>query len=245
MRLKSMMTYFDIFSEASAPFASLEESAGYLETAKDKFGVLNLSYWFIGSDLSRTDGLTWLSTYDPGYTSIYMSEYSPRRDPAFSACFRRPLPLDWSEVRNADDNARTIHEIAARYGIGKQGISFPIRDNGSSQAMFSVNFECADSQWVEVRRDLVTVFHLFGHFFHLRLKDLIGRPANQNVPELTPREREVLSWAAEGKTAWETARLLGVSERAVRLYSENAMAKLGAHTKAQAVAIAIRNGMLG
>jgi DNA-binding CsgD family transcriptional regulator len=51
--------------------------------------------------------------------------------------------------------------------------------------------------------------------------------------ELTPREREVLTWVAEGKTAPETATLLGISERAVRLYRENAMAKLGAHTNSK------------
>lgn len=238
------MNHFDIFSEATEPFESLEESADYLDTAKDKFGVLNLSYWFVGADPTASDGLTWLSTYDRDYTSIYMNDYSPRGDPAFGACFRRVLPLDWSEVRNTDDTTRAIHEIASAYGIGKQGISFPIRDNGAGQAMFSVNFDCADSQWIEIRKDLVTVFHLFGHFFHLRLKDLVAKPSKV-AADLAPREREVLSWAAEGKTAWETAELIGVSERAVRLYSENAMAKLGAHTKAQAVAIAIRNGMLG
>jgi DNA-binding CsgD family transcriptional regulator len=239
------MTHFDIFNEASEPFASLEESADYLDTAKDKFGVLNLSYWFVGPDPARADAMTWLSTYDPGYTKIYMNDYAPGGDPAFGACFRRLLPLDWSEVRNTDDTTRTIHEIAAHYGIGKQGISFPIHDPGLGQAMFSVNFDCADAQWIDVRKQLVTVFHLFGHFFHLRLKDLVAGQAKKLGPDLTPREREVLNWAAEGKTAWETAALLGISERAIRLYSENAMAKLGAHTKAQAVAIALRNNLLG
>jgi DNA-binding CsgD family transcriptional regulator len=240
----SVVAHFDIFSEPTQPFASLEESADYLDSAKDKFGVLNLSYWFVGADPARTDALTWLSTYDPGYTKIYMNDYSPRGDPAFGACFRRLLPLDWSEVRNTDDTTRTIHEIASHYGIGKQGISFPIRDPGLGQAMFSVNFDCADSQWIDVRKELVTVFHLFGHFFHLRLKELVAGQTKKLRPELTPREREVMIWAAEGKTAWETAALLGISERAVRLYSENAMAKLGAHSKAQAVAVAIRNGLL-
>ena len=53
-----------------------------------------------------------------------------------------------------------------------------------------------------------------------------------------------VKWAADGKTAWETAQLLGVSERAIRLYTENAMNKLRAKTKTQAVAIAVRNDIL-
>ena len=62
---------------------------------------------------------------------------------------------------------------------------------------------------------------------------------------LSLREREVLMWAAEGKTASETASILKVSTSAVNLYASRAMLKLQAHTKAQAVAIAVRNAMLG
>jgi LuxR family quorum sensing-dependent transcriptional regulator len=62
--------------------------------------------------------------------------------------------------------------------------------------------------------------------------------------DLSPPEREVLQWAAEGKTAWETAQILKVSESAVNLYSARAMNKLRARTKTQAVAIAMRNALL-
>ena len=76
------------------------------------------------------------------------------------------------------------------------------------------------------------------------MKDVIAaRPATSEF-DLAPREREVLLWAAEGKTAWETAQLIGVSERAIRLYTENAMNKLRAKTKTQAVAIAVKNDIL-
>jgi DNA-binding CsgD family transcriptional regulator len=72
---------------------------------------------------------------------------------------------------------------------------------------------------------------------------IIANPSPADF-DLSPREREVLKWAAEGKTAWETAQLLGVSESAVRLYAGNAMQKLRAKTKTQAVAIAVRNEVL-
>ena len=49
----------------------------------------------------------------------------------------------------------------------------------------------------------------------------------------------------QGKTAAETARLLRLSPSAVNLYASNAMTKLRARTKTQAVAIAVRNDLLG
>jgi len=54
---------------------------------------------------------------------------------------------------------------------------------------------------------------------------------------LAPREQEVLVWAAEGKSAWETAMLLELSESTVKFYLRNACSRLGAQNKTHAVAI--------
>ena len=239
-----MSSHFDFFKEKARPFATVEESSGYLRNARDRFNVLNLSYWFLGASTQLPDRLTWLSTYDEEYMAIYMRDYSPIKDPAFTLGFNRLLPLDWDEVRISDRTVETIHRVAERFGVGRHGISFPIRDPGFGDAMFSVNFECEDRHWDEVRNELVSGFHLFAHFFHLRIKDVISERPVTSEFDLSPREREVLKWAADGKTAWETAQLLGVSERAIRLYTENAMNKLRAKTKTQAVAIAVKNNIL-
>ena len=53
---------------------------------------------------------------------------------------------------------------------------------------------------------------------------------------LTPREREVLSWVARGKTNAEIARLLWLSPGTVRKHLENVYAKLGVRTRTAAVA---------
>lgn len=240
----TQLTKFDIFNEACKPFADVSESDKYLRRACAKFSVANLSYWFFGTSQRLPDRLTWLSTYDEQYTSLYMQNYTPFGDPVFGLCFERLLPLDWGEVRRMDKTADEIQLVAERHGIGRQGISFPIRDQGFGDAMFSVNFECEDRHWNEVRTNIVRDFHLFAHFFHLRMRDVIaGRPVTSEF-DLSPREREVLKWAAAGKTAWETAQVLGLSERAIRLYTENVLTKLKAKTKTQAVAIALRNAVI-
>jgi DNA-binding CsgD family transcriptional regulator len=239
-----MMNRFDIFSAALTPFSDVSESAEFLRSARDRFGVLNLSYWFLGASSDIPDRMTWLSTYDEGYMAIYMREYSPQQDPAFQVGFERLLPLDWDEVRSRDKMVQHMHEVAEQYGIGRHGISIPIRETGVGDAMFSINFECEDRHWAEMRRHLVNAMHLFAHYYHLRMKGVIAAQPVTSEFDLSPREREVLKWAADGKTAWETAQLLGVSERAIRLYTENAISKLRAKTKTQAVAIAVKNDIL-
>jgi DNA-binding CsgD family transcriptional regulator len=239
-----MHSRFDIFSETVKPFVNTDESASYLRAARERFDVLNLSYWFLGTSNRIPDKLTWLSTYDERYMSIYLRDMSPLGDPAFDLCFQRLLPVDWAEVRTAHEEVNPMHSIAESFGVGRHGISIPIREIGHGDAMFSINFDCEDRHWNEMRVEILRSMHLFAHYFHQRMKDvLVGRPTSADY-DLSPREREVLKWAAEGKTAWETAQLLGVSERAIRLYTENAMNKLRAKTKTQAVAIAVKNEVL-
>ena len=47
-----------------------------------------------------------------------------------------------------------------------------------------------------------------------------------DIRELSQRERDMLWWTAEGKTTKEIALILGLSDRTVRFYIENAMLDL-------------------
>ncbi|CBJ36393.1 Transcriptional activator protein solR [Ralstonia solanacearum CMR15] len=68
------------------------------------------------------------------------------------------------------------------------------------------------------------------------------------VPEssaaLTAREREVLCWTGEGKTAYEIGQILRISERTVNFHVNNVLLKLAATNKVQAVVKAIAIGLI-
>lgn len=62
---------------------------------------------------------------------------------------------------------------------------------------------------------------------------------------LSGREREVLRLLASGATASDVARQLFLSRATVATHVRNAMVKLGAHTRIEAVVIAMRDGEIG
>jgi DNA-binding CsgD family transcriptional regulator len=62
---------------------------------------------------------------------------------------------------------------------------------------------------------------------------------------LTPREREVLQWTADGKSAQDVADILALSKGAVDFHLKNSMEKLHASNKTAAVARATLLGLLG
>ena len=61
---------------------------------------------------------------------------------------------------------------------------------------------------------------------------------------LTEREREVIGLVAQGLRGGEIAQHLVLSPETIKSHVQNAMAKLGAHTRAHAVAIALRTGQV-
>lgn len=69
-------------------------------------------------------------------------------------------------------------------------------------------------------------------------------PASGETPVLTPRELEVLSMMAEGAANKNIAWKLGISEHTVKFHVASILGKLHAATRAEAVAIGMRRGII-
>lgn len=73
---------------------------------------------------------------------------------------------------------------------------------------------------------------------HLRCADPVGE--NQ----LSPRELDVLRLLADGRSTRAIADEFGISVETVRKHGQHILSKLGVHSKLQAVAVALRRGLL-
>ncbi|WP_018394100.1 MULTISPECIES: helix-turn-helix domain-containing protein [Bacillaceae] len=59
---------------------------------------------------------------------------------------------------------------------------------------------------------------------------------------LTKREKEVFDWLIVGKSTYDIAQLLGISEKTVRNHISNGIQKLGVKGRAQAIVELLRLG---
>lgn len=109
----------------------------------------------------------------------------------------------------------------------------------------------------DAARDLVTAVETLQRnrmFFTPRVNDMVlagflgeGRNGSRSVPQLpqlTPREREVIQLLAEGKSSKEVASLLDLSTKTAETHRSNIMRKLGFHSIRDLVVYAVKNNII-
>jgi DNA-binding NarL/FixJ family response regulator len=67
---------------------------------------------------------------------------------------------------------------------------------------------------------------------------------HRDDPNLSPRERQILTLLAEGRTQSQIAAALVISSKTVATHIQHILAKLGVNTRAQAVAAAFQRGLV-
>jgi len=110
----------------------------------------------------------------------------------------------------------------------------------------------------DAARDLVSAVEALQRnrmFFTPRVNDMVlagfldkghngTRGESPKVPQLTPREREVVQLLAEGKSSKEVATALNLSTKTAETHRSNIMRKLGFHSIRDIVVYAIKNNII-
>ncbi len=205
-----------------------------LSNLLDIFSLKSVAYLGTGLTDGPGQGPYLAVTYSPEWVEHYRAERFVEVDPAIQVGLRRVLPIDWAEFDRGDEKVRRLFGEAGEFGLGRHGISLPVHGHHGDRALVSITSDAADPDWQYLRLRYMRDFQLLALHMHHAILGLEGGPAVGRAA-LSPRERECLQWIAEGKTYWECARILGLSEHTVRCYLESARYKLGAANNTHAV----------
>lgn len=160
------------------------------------------------------------------------------RTPIFRAVpeFRRPITTKFAfeSYPDAPETELTIN-LFRDCGLG-DGIIVPIMDGNrivghAAAGAYDFNFGIHECQVVAMAIEAMLA-RLMQSDHHA---ELVNR-------RLTPRQCDVLSWAANGKTNSEIAQILGISTRTVVAHIQQAAEALGTVNKTQTVARALVYG---
>lgn len=180
----------------------------------------------------------------PAYLERHSDVASGRRDPVMQFCKTSGLPLVWDRTTYISGREDAMWEEQAAHGL-RTGIAFAMHLPHQRHFFFGLD-RAAPLPTDSVLDALVAEIVVMSAYAQQAAASLLepDRPSPVADGRLTPRELESLRWASSGKTAWETGRLLPISERTVVKHLANATAKLGCVRKHQAVAKALRIGLI-
>lgn len=213
-----------------------------LRKIADDYQLSNVSYFILGVPDRDGYGLCGVHTYAPEWWEHYLANNYASIDPVVRYCRTEILPIDWRDLAKPTAEAERLCKEAREFGIGRNGLSYPIHGARGETAVFSLNSTRPDDEWNSLKQNVFDHFQRFSIQFHvdfLKNSSIIPPPV-----ELTPRETECLKWAAAGKTTWETGVILGVADKTVEFHMDRARVKLGAVNKVQAVARAVRQKLI-
>jgi LuxR family quorum-sensing system transcriptional regulator SolR len=144
-----------------------------------------------------------------------------------------------STGRQAQRSDREIGELSrlARAGEGVAGTVSSV-DHKSGRLATLLQMELTDGQFVSKHLFFANMVIFYLHVYLTHRAAGIGTSGTRQ--SLTCKEREVLHWIVEGKTAWEVGRILSMSERTVKFHLRNIYSKLNVANRAQAVTKASR-----
>lgn len=159
-------------------------------------------------------------------------------DPVSQWSFARSTPFTWADARSGTpETARTrqIKEDAKDMGM-VDGMGFPMFDPNNWQAVVSL---AADAP-VTLTKKEAGVIYLASVMAQSQAVEL-SKTSRNAQHELTAREKDVLTWMAHGKSLWEAATILGISEATVKNHLAAIRTKLGATNTTHAVARGLRS----
>jgi len=242
MPLEAAMDFVDTYSEVSATvdeISTLEQLEDFVRKIVQAYDLKHAVYYLPGMPGQEHVKPLSIITYPPDWVKRYFEADYIGVDPVVAEGFVNLLPLDWGTLNKRAPRVKQLFGESVDFGIGRQGITFPIRGPKGDSALFSVTSDLPDSDWAAAKKTYVRDFQILAHTIHAKAMLVSGARKAGDWARLTPRERECLTWCAVGRTSEDVATILGISEGVVRIHLQSAQHKLNCLNRTHTVAKAI------
>jgi DNA-binding CsgD family transcriptional regulator len=215
-----------------------------LELVRKLYGFSHVAYLGINIPNQKPPGFYFHNTYSDAWRLHYHSRNFILIDPVVTEVLFALAPQDWHQLKKRYSQHRRVFDEALDFGLQHEGISFPLRGERGENAVFSVTADVPRREWRQMTKACMTDLQTIAAFFHQGVLKHCGIDIGDDGRRLSSPELECLRWAAEGKSAWETSKILNISQSTVKFHLTNARYKLHCVTTTQAVAKAISLGII-
>lgn len=231
----------DGFAEAARSVAGLPELGRLLADATDELGFDHFALLDHASLGDAGAGLVRIDNYPAPWVEEIVTRGLARDDPVHLASRRTNIAFRWRELGGLirlEPCHRAILASSRRFGLG-HGLTVPANVPGEPSA--SCSFAMRVGRGMPCRR--LQCAELIGAHALCAARRLRSAAARAR-PHLSRREIQCLQLVARGKTDWEIARILGISEHTARQYVKRARAAYDTVSRTQLVIHGLRDAWI-
>jgi DNA-binding CsgD family transcriptional regulator len=239
-----MLASFETFVEKSSrAHTTAELVAEFLNTVK-QHGLDRMIFCLqtAHDHIDMKPGVGVIQNYPEDWMKHYFEKGYDRLDPVISYCQSKMDTFTWAEIPQRMRLTRAQFQclnIGIESGL-YNGICTPLWGPNQFAGIGLASTEKVDS--FDGNLDLITAYCNHFYIAFQRLNRKTERPEHNIY--LTPREQEVLTWSAAGKSDHAIAIILNLSEDTVDSYFRTAFKKLDATTRVMAVSKAFSYGLI-
>lgn len=227
LRARSLLELNTRFCAHAGAFGFTAYAAGYIPNQGIERKYANPPFLFI--------------SWPRAWLELYASEGFAGEDPVLAEAAESTEPFTWGELRaRRPGESERMYAAAADFGW-RDGLVVPVRDEASPEAPAGiVSLAAPDLAGFDATRRARMV--ALARLAFRRAQELAAQ--GSEYAALSGRERDVLALVAKGLDDADIGVVLGISRTTAHYHVENAKGRLGAGTRAQAVALAIARGWI-
>jgi LuxR family quorum-sensing system transcriptional regulator CciR len=194
-------------------------------------------------DVRRSGTAIRIHNYPEGWAEWFDSQELGAADPVHRASNVTSVGFAWSALGDMialTPKDRKVLELARGAGIG-DGFTVPAHVPGEAHG--SCSFACVTGE--RFAAENLQLLQLVGAFAFEAARRMRRSSFSRTPVQLTDRQRECVVWAARGKSDWEIARVLGISEETVGEHLRHARERYGVGKRTLLAVHALFDGTIG
>lgn len=229
-------------SEAIFDNLGASELVDILKEIAADIGVSHIAQLRLAKDKSPdTSVLTAVVTYSREWQARYFLKQYISIDPVVAFGRNAIYPFDWQDL-NFSEQAAAVLADAEKFGVGRNGLSIPIRSRPNLTSLVSFSGDLPRDDWEEFKSENLADLQLLSLIIDSAAR--LGGKLQPLSTTLSRREEQCLIWAARGKTYHEIADILDLTFGSVKTYLDTARHKLRCMNLTHAAAFAVATGVI-
>lgn len=230
----------DLLNLLLIPETSPEAIFAHIQRATVQLGFEHVAFGFQAPYPVTNPNVTLLNNYPTAWQQRYAQAGYLLTDPTVSHGRQSQTPIVWNDQAFASN--RALWADTQDHGI-KTGWAQSCLERSGAGSLLTLCRRAEPLTTSELQAKEASMRWLV-QVAHVILSRAVLSQEKITYAALTKREREVLQWSADGKSAQDIADILNLSKGAVDFHLKNSIQKLNAPNKTAAVARAALMGWL-